>query len=200
MSSILEMVTGQLGGDMLKNVSGLLGSDEKKTGTAVAAAVPLLLGALARNSANTKGAESLAGALDKDHDGSILDNVAGFLGQAQAGPGEGILRHVLGARRPAVEAGLSKSSGLDVGSVGKLLTMVAPLVMGALGRTKREKGMDPGTLGNFLGQERQAIEQKAPQEMGLLGALLDADGDGDVDLSDIAKRGGGLLGKLFGGK
>jgi len=30
-----------------------------------------------------------------------------------------------------------------------------------------------------------------------MGALLDADGDGDVDFSDIAKRGAGLLGGLF---
>jgi len=34
--------------------------------------------------------------------------------------------------------------------------------------------------------------------MGILGKLLDSDGDGDVDLSDVAKRGAGLLGKFFG--
>jgi hypothetical protein len=57
----------------------------------------------------------------QDHDGSILDNLTGFLGDAQAGPGKGILRHVLGDRRRQVETGLSKTTGLDAGSVGKLL-------------------------------------------------------------------------------
>ena len=32
----------------------------------------------------------------------------------------------------------------------------------------------------------------------MLGALLDSDGDGDVDMSDIVKKGAGLLGKLMG--
>ena len=50
---------------------------------------------MARNTSNQQGAESLHNALQKDHDGSILDNLGGFLNNAQSGPGAGILRHVL---------------------------------------------------------------------------------------------------------
>lgn len=50
----------------------------------------------------------------------------------------------------------------------------------------------------MLGQENQAIAEHSPRQMGLLNALMDADGDGDVDLSDIMRRGGGMLGKMFG--
>jgi hypothetical protein len=197
MSSLLETLVQQLGGGTMGQISRQLGADERTAGNATGAAVSTLIGALARNASQQQGAESLHKALSKDHDGSLLDNLAGFLGNPQGGPGEGILRHVLGARRPQVEAGLSKTTGLDAGSVGRLLTMLAPVVMAALGKTQRQGGMDSRALAGFLGQERQTIERREPQAAGLMGRLLDTDGDGDVDLGDLAKHGVGLLGKLF---
>jgi hypothetical protein len=197
MSSLLEMLSQQLGGEALKKIGCQIGADEKSTGSAVSAALPLLINALSRNASTNEGANDLSNALSKDHDGSILDSLSGFLDSANSGPGDGILGHVLGARRPVVEAGLSKSSGLDVGSIGKLMGMLAPVVMGTLGKTARQKQMDSRSLAGYLGQERNAMEQSEPQTMGLLGKLLDADRDGDVDVSDLAKHGIGLMGKFF---
>jgi len=199
MPSVLETLSQQLGGGLLPQVSKMIGTDEKTAGNAVAMALPMLFSAMARNTAKPEGAAALAQALDKDHDGSLLDNLSGFLGGAATGPGDGILRHVLGARRPVVENGLSKATGLDAATIGKLLMTLAPVVMAALGKAKRQGGLDPTGIAGLLSQERTEVERKAPAEMGLLGGLLDADGDGDVDMGDIAKRGLGSLGKLFGG-
>jgi hypothetical protein len=199
MASLLETLTKQIGGDTLRRIGQEIGADERQTGAATGAALSTLIGALARNSSQGEGARSLHGALAKDHDGSILDNLSGFLGKAQAGPGEGILGHVLGTKRPRVEAGLAKSTGMETGSAGKLLTMLAPVVMGALGKQQRQEKMDSGSLSRYLAQERSEIERREPQATGLFGKLLDTDGDGDVDLGDLAKHGTGLLGKLFRG-
>jgi hypothetical protein len=197
MAGLLDMLTGQLAGGNLKKISGQLGADENTTMNAIGTALPMLLGALSRNASNEDGARALSNALDKDHDGSILNNLTGFLDKPEEGPGDGILRHVLGARRPAVEAGLSKSTGLDAGSVGKLLMTLAPVVLGMLGQKKRQQGMDASGLAGLLSNERQDIERRAPKEMGFIGKLLDSDGDGQVDIGEIAK-GVGFLGKLFG--
>ena len=194
MVGILDSLMGQLGGSPLKNLSQQIGADEKTTQGAIGAALPLLLGALARNAQDGKGASALSGALERDHDGGILDNLGGFFGGGDTSPGQGILKHVLGGKQPAVETGVAHASGLDTDSAGKLLAMLAPMVMGALGKAKRESGLDAGALAGMLSNERQAIERRAPQQMGMLGKLLDADGDGDVDLGDGIKA----LGKLFG--
>ena len=37
-----------------------------------------------------------------------------------------------------------------------------------------------------------------PKEMGMIGRMLDADGNGDLDAGDLLKHGGKVLGKLFG--
>ena len=199
MSSLVNMLFEQLGGDATRQISRNVGADEDSVSKAVSGALPVLLGALQRNAGNSEGAQSLAGALDRDHDGSILDDIAGFLGQNDTGSGEGILRHALGQRQPAVEAGLGRMSGLDADSIGKILSMLAPLVMGMLGREQRSQGLDISGLTGFLGAENEAVGRAAPDAMGFVGQLLDTDGDGDIT-DDLGKLGGGLLGSLFGGK
>jgi len=199
--SILDILQGQLSGNNLRQMSEAVGTDEKTTNAAIAAALPTLLGALARNSAEPRGAESLHNALNKDHDGSIFDNLGSLLGGGgNSGPGAAILGHIFGGRQNRVENGLSQTTGIDKGSMTKLMVMLAPMVLGALGKQQREKKLDASGLAGLLGQERQKVETHAPNEMGFLNKLLDTDGDGDVDMADLASKGMGLLGGLLGGK
>jgi hypothetical protein len=198
MPSVLEMLTQQLGSDRsVGKLSNQLGADSAGTRNAVGAALPVILGALARNSNRQSGADALDRALSK-HDGSVLDNLDGFLDAPDTDDGDGILRHVLGEKRNNVEAGVSKASGLNSAMVTKLLPMLAPVVMGALGRQKRQRGLDAGGLASMLGAERSDMERANPAA-GMLGKLLDQDGDGSA-VDDIARLGKGLLGGLFGGR
>jgi len=201
MDSIFDLITSQLGSSQLGQIQNQLGLDEGATKKAVPAAVGTLLGALAKNAQSTSGAEALLGALTKDHDGSILDNLGGLLGGSQGlSAGEGILKHALGGNRSTVQNGLGQSLGIQKDQAGKLLAMLAPVIMGALGKARKQQGFDAGTLARTLGQERSGLQKKMPSGLGSLGGLFDADGDGDV-VDDIAKKvGGSLLKKLFGGR
>ena len=195
MAQLMDSITQLLGGDTTKQISNQLGTDEGTTQSAIAAAVPMLLAGLARNSASPDGAAALHGALAKDHDGSILDNLGGFLGNAQAGPGGGILGHLLGARQPLAEEAVSNSSGLDRQRTAQLLMILAPIVMGMIGRARQQKNLDAPGLAGMLGQEHERLAQTSPGLMGLATRLFDKDGDGSItnELSGIA-------GKLFGGR
>ena len=198
MSSLLETVMKQLGSSGLSGIAKQIGAGEKETATASGAAVTTLLSALARNSKSDQGAAALQGALERDHDGGLLKDIPNFLKNPEIGNGEGILGHVLGAKRPVVERGVAKASGLDSGQTGKLLATLAPLVMGALGNQQRQRGLNASSLAQFLGGEQEQIERKQPGSAGILSALLDKDGDGDVDVADLAKHGKSLLGRFLG--
>lgn len=189
--SLLDMLQQRLGGDAVNQISRQLGTDPGTTQTAIAAALPMLVGALARNAQDPGKAGALANALGR-HDGSVLDDVAGYLGRGgDTGDGDGILGHVLGGRKETVQTGLGQASGLDPAKAGTLLAMLAPLVMGALGKAQREKGLDTGGLAGMLGGEQQRATDAAPGVMGMLTSLLDRDHDGSV-MDDI----GAMLGKL----
>ena len=196
MSSILEMLGEQLGGDTMKQLSAAIGADEAATEKGVAAALPVLLGAVARQAENEQGAAALHGAIEQEHDGGILDTLGDLFGggqqQAQQAGGN-ILQQVLGGRQQRVETGISKTSGLSEAASGQLMKLLAPILMGAIGKQQRNQGVSAGGFGKWIGGEREQFERQSPQGGGLLGALLDTDGDGDVDMKDLLAHGSKLL-------
>lgn len=193
MSDLAGMVIGMLGSGELSQLSSQLGTDQASTQKAVGAAVPMLLSALGKNAASPQGAEALLGALSRDHDGSVLENVGAALGSGALGKdGSAILGHVLGNKQDAVAAGIGQASGLTADTSGQLLAMLAPLVMGSLGKTQRQSGLDAEGLAAMLGGQRK----QANAGLGGLAGLLDMDGDGDIT-DDVMKVGSKLLGGLF---
>jgi len=93
---------------------------------------------------------------------------------------------------------ISKMSGLSGDKTGNLMAMLAPMIMGALGKSKKEGGLDIGGIMNML----QGTQQKTSGNpaMDMIGQFLDKDGDGDFTDDLLGGIGGGLLGGLFGGK
>ncbi len=158
------------------------------------AALPVILGQVMKNSRSGNQSDGLRRAIEKDHDGSILDNIGSFLDQGPSDRDNRLLGHLFGNKQQAVERQLSKSSGLDLGQVTQMLATFGPLVMGAVGKFNKQKSDD---LGSILGREREQLQRK-DSNFGLVERMLDDDGDGDVDLGDLMKKGGGLLGSLFG--
>lgn len=193
---LTEELLAQLQGAPLQQLSRQLGTDPDQTGNAVAAALPLLLGALGRNSAQPQGAQALYGALQRDHGGGMdLGSVLGAVlggGTSRQTDGAAILGHVLGRAQPRTAQGLGQATGLGSGQAMQLLAMLAPIVMSFLANRSARQGLDAGGLGDLLGQERTQVRQRAGG--GALDALLDQDGDGDVDASDLLNLGMGLFG------
>jgi len=190
--SLVEQLAGQLSGPALEALAGQLGADQQTTSSAITAALPMIVGAMAKNASTEQGASALAGALERDHDGSILDNLGGFLGSTDNGAGAAILGHVFGGKQGAVEQGVSQMSGMDSGMVSVLLQNLAPIVMGQLGRQQRQGGMDAGSIAGMLINERQQQSGTGSTAMDMITRMMDQDGDGSM-LDDI----GGMLGKLF---
>lgn len=137
--------------------------------------------------------------------GSLAEAVLGGLGGGTAAPapagmdaglggiGGAILGHIFGNRRGQAEQGLGQTTGLGGVNAGQLMAMLAPIVMAVLARMNQNRSLGPGGLSDMLGQETQRTREAGGIGGGLLGAVLDRDGDGDVDLSDLLSVGGGLL-------
>jgi hypothetical protein len=117
-----NLIQGAMGQQIVASAAKQLGINESQAQTAVAAAVPFLLSALNKN-AQGGGAEGISNALNQ-HDGSILDNLSGFLGQGgNQQDGLGILGHVLGNKQQNVESAISQQSGLNMGQVTQILNI-----------------------------------------------------------------------------
>jgi hypothetical protein len=192
-TSIVDALRKELNAGTIQQMSTQLGTDPAATSTAISAAIPVLLAGLAHNASSPQGAESLSGALDA-HDGSILGNLGGLL-TGGGGIGGAILGHILGSRRGPVEEGVGKASGMNAQQVSQLLMMLAPIVMGVLGRMKKDQGAGAQQLPDILGQGKAEIEKQAPGAGGL-GSIFDRNHDGQI-ADDVARIGTSVLGGLF---
>ena len=190
MNAITQMITQQLGGSAAPTISQRFGISETTANTAIQIAVPLMVTALARKASQPEEAQSLHQAIANDHDGSIFNNLAGYLGNPQSANGAGILGHVFGSRQPAIQNNLAQATGMDQGSAGGLLETLAPLVMGSLGQTQQQNGLDASGLSNFLNVQEQQAQATAPDTMSVLSSMLDQNKDGSSmdDLQRMAAR------------
>jgi hypothetical protein len=199
MPGLMDLLGAALGGNAQQQLSEQIGANPQQTGNAIQAALPMLLVGLHQNAQQPGGAAALLGALQRDHDGSVLSNLGGLLGGqvgGQAGNGAGILGHVLGDRQDAAHAAVGQASGLNGGQVAMLMTTLAPMVMGALGHLQRTQGLNASSLASTLQNEHASATQSQPDLMGLASQLLGGGAGGSGGgLDQMLKGIGGLLGK-----
>ncbi|MGI9077227.1 MAG: DUF937 domain-containing protein [Gemmatimonadaceae bacterium] len=196
MPSLTDMVEQQLAGNTLTDMSKRLGAEPATVQQAISVTLPLLMGGLASNASRPDGAHALDTALEQDHDGGVLNDLGSLVSNPEAFSAAGILGHILRGKQAPVAQGVGRATGLSAQQVTQLLMMLAPIVMGVLGRQKRQQKLDSGQLGTVLQQEHAHMEQRSPGAGSLLGGL-DRDDDGSV-ADDIARLGQGMLGGLFG--
>lgn len=200
MFSLQDLLGQQQGTEAVEQISQNVGAEPSMVNSAIQAALPMILGGLANNAATPQGAESLNGALERDHDGSLLGNLGGlgsliFGGQQAAPPPRqadagGILGHIFGNNQGQVAEQVSNQSGLGVGQVAQILMMLAPIVMSYLGQKKQQENVGAdglgGLLGGLLGGGQAAAAPSSGNPMiDMASSMLDRDGDGS-SIDDIA--------------
>ncbi len=192
----LEGILGLLNDKDLGKLSSQLGVNENDVKLGLVSALPAILQALNKNTQTAEGAESLNKALEK-HDGSVLNNLSGYLNNPDLNDGAGILNHLFGNQTENVAKAVSKSSGLDSNGSIKMLQILAPLVLGALGKQKKDNNLDASgldALTSMLALNLGSNEQTSGI-MGLATNLLDSNKDGAI-VDDLL----GLASKFLGGQ
>lgn len=224
MASMIDDLMGHLdktGG--IDEMAGSLGVSGEHVVSMLGTALPAILGGLASNASTPKGAESLRAAVSTKHDGSILDAAGGLLGNIDLADGAKILGHVFGGKQEVVTETLAVKSDASPGLMDNLMSMVAPMVMGWIGKQVLGGKLDADALGGLLGKQKKEAVKKdsglgdllgsAGGLGGLLGGLLGVEEEKPTKSKKSGKStkrskasgsgdGGllGTLGKLLGGK
>jgi hypothetical protein len=193
--NLIDLVKSQLGGQVLNQVSGLLGESPEKTQSAVNGAVPALLGGLLGNATKGNGAANMLSALN-GLDDSMLGNFAGMLGGGNQSSGlmdmgGKLLGSLMGGSGVnGLTNAISGFSGLGKGAAGSLLGLLAPLLMGTIKRQlSGSGGLNIGNLTNLLTGQKDNIAAAMPAG---LDKQLQSAGLGDLfggALSNLAGAG-----------
>jgi hypothetical protein len=215
--SLIDLLTGNTGNQVAEQAENKFGISRNQVIALLAVATPLIISYLRNKSQDAKEAEALNNALDKDHNGSILNDASQI--ESRQAEGGSILDHIFGGQKSTVENQLSQNTGISIDKIGPVLAMLAPVVMGYIGQQKQQNNVSAGGLGDLLGgilgnASNQAQAQQSNPLNDILGSVL---GSGQSQssgnpLNDILgsvlgggnqQQGGGLgsiLGNILGGK
>lgn len=193
MENIINTILSKVDDQSLQSISQKTNTSPTQAKSALANAIPILMNAMAKNSRNPEKAASLQQAVEKDHDGSILDNLGSYFNNPDSANGSGILKHVLGNdHRNAVEY-ITKDSGVSESSATRILEIAAPLVMGFLGKNRGGGGLG---IGSLLSSFIQNQKQENPQSQSLISKLFNMEDEGKM-MDDLKEMGSSFLGKMI---
>jgi len=214
--SLLDLLTGNAGNQVASQAENKFGISKNQVIALMAVAAPLIISYLRKKSQDSNEAEALNNALDRDHDGSILNDPAQI--ETRQNEGNSILSHIFGSQKQNVENQLSQNTGISMDKIGPILAMLAPLVMGYIGKQKQQNNVNSGGLGDLLGGilgGAQSQAQNGNPLNDILGSVLGggAQQHSSNPLNDILgsvlgggnsqnqESGlGGILGNILGGK
>lgn len=183
----------------LNDVAAKLGVSEEEAKVAVEQGGAVLLSGLAKNAETEEGSAAIQNALKK-HRGVTGAAKVDDIDQTD---GNKIVTHVLGEKKQDVTAKLNASEKTGGVDFGKLLPILAPIVMGLIANAT--KGKSEGASedsGGGLGDAIGGLLGSGSSSSGgggigdLIGGLFGGGSGGSGGGLDV----GGIIGNIFGGK
>ena len=191
--NITDLITGGIGSKAINLVAKTLNIDESKAKWVVAAAVPLMIAALNYNSKKSKKKEEgINQALEK-HNGGIFDQIGNLFGNGPSEDDNKIVNHMFGKNTEVVKDNLATKTGLSADKIGGALAILAPIVMGYLGKQKQQESSGGG-IGDLLGNVLGGGQSSSSGGGGILGSIIGSvlGGSSNKDQSTSSGDLGGL--------
>lgn len=161
LTSIIGALTA---GSAVNDMSKQFQMSGDQVNSVINAALPTLIGAMQKNAATESGASSLSGALASHLGDGIKLNNDGLT------DGGKILNHILGGNSESVFSALAKQTGTNKGQVFNILSAIAPMLLGLLGKGQKSTNTGIGGLGGLLGGLLGGSSKQSSG--GLLGGIL----------------------------
>ena len=175
-TNLLEQLGGMFTGDIVAQIGQFLGEGTPAVQKAVPAALAALVGGVASKGATTDGASRI---LDLVKSGGFgAETLTGMAASLAGGAdtkgllerGTTLVGSILGDRAGGVADWLSSLSGMGKGSAQSLLGLLAPFVLGMIGKQVKDNNLGAAGLSGLLTGQGTFLQQAAPAGLaGLLG-------------------------------
>ena len=170
--NFLDLIKSQLtSGNTLDLMSGFLGESPAATKSGLGAALPAILSSVIKSGSTTEGAGNLLNLIKNGgYDGSAMGNLAGLLGGGKAtdsflSGGSSLITTLLGNSAGTISNIIGGLSGMKSGSVSSMLSMVAPLIMGMIGKHTSASGMGASGLSSLLSSQASTVNAALPAQL-----------------------------------
>jgi len=165
--SLLQAVQGYLTPGVIHSASSLVGESESATRQTMYGASASVLSGITIMASSREGAEGLSTMVREGGFGSAVDNIGSLLNGGNAttrmlNTGHQLLGRIFGGDVSSVADAVGRSGGIRSSSAIKLLSLAAPVVMGAVGKRVASQRLGASGLAILLQNERADTLAAAP--------------------------------------
>ena len=169
--NLFEELREVLVGEVASKAANILGEKEEKVKTALEGLIPTVVGGLMKRSANEAGATTLMNVVKKgNHDGSIIEklddllkNKESFAGLVEKG--NSVVSMLLPDKKSSIATMISQFAGVRNSTATALLSVVAPIVVGKLGKLVALQGLDKNGLANIILDQKSILLDETPEDL-----------------------------------
>jgi OmpA-OmpF porin, OOP family len=165
--NLLDMAKSYLTNELVSKASGALGESEGGISKILSAAVPSLIGSIADKASTADGAHEVAKMAADHHNSGILGSLGNFFGgddssNSMQSSGGNIISSLLGSKGSMLTSLISNFAGSQSGSVGKILGMVAPAILGMIGKHSADNNVSASGLGSLMAGQKDLAMKALP--------------------------------------
>lgn len=192
MDAIVEGLLKEMtSGEKLTLISREVGADDKSVKSALEMGLPLLLGAMNRNANQPEGISAIMKVLAQMGRNDPREGASSRLSGPDPAEGSRMLDSILGSNLEPIKQSISKKTGLPPAAVGKILSIVLPLVLAKLGGSSGQD-MRAEEISKILKEESKAAISSSPEAARLMEEAFSSE-EGRGGLMRIIKKADGTL-------
>jgi OmpA-OmpF porin, OOP family len=167
--NLLDMAKSYFNTELVNKASASLGESEGGISKTISALLPSLIGGLAdKASAGTDGAGIVAKMASAQHESGILDSIGNFLHHDSnsdlLSKSSGMISSIFGngGNSNMLTTLISSFAGVKGSSVGTIMSMAVPTLLGLLGRHTAENNVPVSGLASMLGEQKKSAMSMLP--------------------------------------
>jgi len=167
--NLLKIVKDQVSDNFLNKASEVIGGSPASTQKAIGALIPSFMGSVVTKASTESGASDLLSMIKNggynSNAGSTEMNLMNNKTNEILSKGENLVSKLMGNNADNLVSRISSFSNLTKGGTSKLLSMVAPMVMGAIGKQVSQNNLNANGLRDLIKDQSQYVRAAMPQEM-----------------------------------
>lgn len=168
--NLLESLTGMITPDLVGKAASMLGESETGVSKAMSAIGPAVLQGILSKGASDNGAGILDMAKQAATSG-ILDNVGGLFGgggnSTMMSLGTSLLSGLFGGKTSGIANLVASFAGIKPSSSNSLLSAIAPMALGLIGKHAISNNLSAGSLLSWLTGQKDSITKAVPSGFNL---------------------------------
>lgn len=172
--NLIDLLKGFITPDLISKAGSFLNESDSGISSAVSGILPALVGGIANHASQSESnATGLLDSAKSIFSSGLLNNTSSLFGNADLlSKGASLINTIFGGKSSSIIDTISNFAGVKSSTSSSLMSMIAPLALGLLGKKSSEDNLTGSSFANLLSGQSGFIKNALPSGLSGIGSLL----------------------------